>query len=128
MRVSEMYLIKAEAQVNANNLDGAAATLKVLRDARLGTSTSLDSYISQTQAYDAVLKERRLELAFEGHRYLDIKRFKDRLNTGINRDDLDCVSGGNCVMLPSDHRLTLPIPQVELNANPSIVQNPGYAN
>ena len=128
MRVSEMYLIKAEAQVNDNNLDGAAATLKVLRDARLGTSTSLDSYTSQTNAYDAVLKERRLELAFEGHRYLDIKRFKDRLNTGINRNDLDCVSGGNCVMLPSDHRLTLPIPQVELNANPSIVQNPGYAN
>ena len=128
MRVSEMYLIKAEAQVNANNLSGAAATLKELRDARFGSGTALDSYTSQTEAYDAVLNERRLELAFEGHRYLDIKRFKDRLNSGINRDALDCASGGNCVMLPSDHRLTLPIPQVEINANPSIVQNPGYGN
>lgn len=128
MRVSEMYLIKAEAQVTANDLGGAAATLKQIRDVRLGSNTALDSYSSQTDAYDAVLKERRLELAFEGHRYLDIKRFKDRLNTGINRDPRDCAAGGNCTMLPSDHRLTLPIPQVELNANPTIVQNPGYGN
>jgi hypothetical protein len=128
MRVSEMYLIKAETQVTLNDLDGAAVTLKALRDARFGTSTALDSYATQTAAYNEVLKERRLELAFEGHRYLDIKRFKERLNSGINRDALDCASGGNCVMLPSDHRLTLPIPQVELNANPSIIQNPGYGN
>ena len=128
MRVSEMYLIKAETQVTLNDLDGAAETLKALRDARFGTSTALDSYATQTAAYNEVLKERRLELAFEGHRYLDIKRFKERLNSGINRDALDCASGGNCVMLPSDHRLTLPIPQVELNANPSIIQNPGYGN
>jgi hypothetical protein len=128
MRVSEMYLIKAESQVTGNDLNGAAETLKELRDARFGSSTALDSYSSQAAAYDAVLKERRLELAFEGHRYLDIKRFKNRLNSGINRDALDCASGGNCVMLPSDHRLTLPIPQVELNANSSIIQNPGYAN
>ncbi len=128
MRVSEMYLIKAESQVTGNDLNGAAETLKELRDARFGSSTALDSYSSQAAAYDAVLKERRLELAFEGHRYLDIKRFKTRLNSGINRDALDCASGGNCIMLPSDHRLTLPIPQVELNANSSIIQNPGYAN
>ena len=128
MRVSEMYLIKAEAQVTANNLAGAAATLKQLRDARFAANTALDSYATQTEAYEAVFNERRLELAFEGHRYLDIRRFKTRLNTGINRDARDCASGGNCVMLPSDHRLTLPIPQVEINANPSIVQNPGYGN
>lgn len=128
MRVSEMYLIKAESLVTSNDLIGAAETLKELRDVRLNDNTTLDSYPSQTAAYDAVLKERRLELAFEGHRYLDIKRFKNRLNSGINRDALDCASGGNCIMLPSDHRLTLPIPQVELNANSSIIQNPGYAN
>lgn len=128
MRVSEMYLIKAEAQATNNDLIGAAATLKELRDARFGGSTPLDAYASQTDAYQAVFNERRLELAFEGHRYLDIKRFKNRLNSGINRDALDCAAGGNCTMLPSDHRLTLPIPQVEINANPSIVQNPGYGN
>ena len=126
MRVSEMYLIKAEAQVTANDLDGAAETLKTIRDARFGYNTDIDFYSSQTDAYGAVLNERRLELAFEGHRYLDIKRFKDRLNMGINRDVLDCAVQGNCIMPPSDYRLTLPIPQVELNANPSMVQNPGY--
>ena len=108
---------------NEIRIDQEGDTLTLLID-----QVGFGNKISQTDAYDAVLKERRLELAFEGHRYLDIKRFKDRLNTGINRDPRDCAAGGNCTMLPSDHRLTLPIPQVELNANPTIVQNPGYGN
>jgi hypothetical protein len=68
-----------------------------------------------------------MELAFEGHRYLDIKRNKSILG-GISRNDIDCAQGGNCEMAASDFRLTLPIPQVELNANPNITQNPGYGN
>jgi hypothetical protein len=128
MRVSEMYLIKAETQAKANNLSGAAETLKVLRDARFGAATTLDDYNTLNQALTAVMNERRIELAYEGHRYLDIKRTKDVLNMGIERDDLDCEAGGSCELPPSSFKFTLPIPQVEINSFPSIIQNPGYGN
>lgn len=123
-RVSEMYLIKAEAQARENMLGNAALTLQTLRNARLGTTTPLDAYASMGEAIDAVYEERRLELAFEGFRYLDQKRF----NKGMNRDDLDCEDSGNCVLPASDFKYTLPIPQVEVDANPGITQNPGYNN
>lgn len=126
MRVSEMYLIKAEAQARSNDLAGAAATLKELRDARFGFGTAVDVYGSSMAAVQAVLAERRLELAYEGWRYRDIKRLRNITNTGIVRDALDCAEGGNCNLDVNDHRFTLPIPQDEINAQPSLTQNPGY--
>lgn len=128
MRVSEMYLLKAELQAKVqSDFSGTAQTLKLLRDARSGGNSDLDEYNSVAEALGAVMSERRMELAFEGHRYLDIKRNKSILG-GISRNDIDCAQGGNCEMAASDFRLTLPIPQVELNANPNITQNPGYGN
>jgi hypothetical protein len=128
MRLSEMYLIKAELQAKAQgDLNGAAQTLKELRDVRFGASTPLASYADAEEAVSDVLSERRKELAFEGFRFLDIKRNKDFLGEGINRlAPLDCPSG-NCTLPPSDFRFTLPIPQTEQNAFPGIQQNPGYA-
>jgi len=128
MRVSEMYLIKAELQVKVqNDLEGAALTLKSIRDARTGTSTALVTYANPTLALADVMNERRMELAFEGQRYLDIKRNKALLG-GITRNAIDCASGGSCELGASDYRFTLPIPQVEINAFPGITQNPGYSN
>ncbi|WP_179344092.1 RagB/SusD family nutrient uptake outer membrane protein [Winogradskyella ursingii] len=126
MRVSEMYLLKAELQVKAqNNLPGAALTLKQLRDARNGADTPLATYANSTEALADVMNERRMELAYEGARFLDIKRNKSILG-GISRNPIDCAQGGACELPASDYRFTLPIPQVEVNANPSITQNPGY--
>ncbi|MGS2727718.1 RagB/SusD family nutrient uptake outer membrane protein [Psychroserpens sp. BH13MA-6] len=128
MRVAEMHLIKAEAQALSGDFEDCAITLKGIRDARLGTSTDLDVYTGVAQAASAVLLERRKELAFEGQRYLDIKRLRNVVGQGIVRAEIDCQNGGNCVLPISDQRFTLPIPQVELNANPGITQNPGYGN
>jgi len=127
MRVSEMYLIKAEAQAQTNDFSGAAATLKLLRDARFGFNTTLDSYANKSEALTNVLQERRIELAFEGHRFLDLKRLNPDLNIGIQRDPLDCPTG-NCTLTPNDYRFTLPIPSFELDAQPQLTQNPGYNN
>ena len=71
-------------------------------------------------------EERRKELAFEGHRYLDLKRLKSVTNVGISRDAIDCVGGGSCLLPVNDFRFTLPIPQSEINAQPSLQQNPDY--
>jgi starch-binding outer membrane protein, SusD/RagB family len=122
-RVSEMYLIKAEAEMRSSMLEESKATLKELRDARFGMETAIPSYSSLNEGLDFLLEERRIELAFEGHRYLDLKR----LNRDLVRAQADCGNLDNACEIPSsDKRFTLPIPLFEMNANPLMVQNPGY--
>jgi hypothetical protein len=127
-RASEMYLIRAEAAVAQGNLELAAELIQDIHDARFGTTTDLPSYASATEAYAAILTERRVELAFEGHRYLDLKRLGSRANQGVLKDAIDCAFNGACTLSASDYRFTLPLPIVEFNANPGLreQQNPGY--
>ena len=126
-RVSEMYLIKAEAEVGLTQLTDAGTTLKTLRDARYSTVQPTPNYASQADGYKDVLLERRRELCFEGHRYIDIKRLGAVANVTFDRYFRDCGLNNSCTP-PSanDHRLTLPIPFQEINVNPTIVQNPNY--
>jgi hypothetical protein len=127
-RSSEMYLIRAEAAVAQGSLGEAAELIKEIRDARFGTDTALPSYGSATQAYAAILDERRVELAFEGHRYLDLKRMGSRASQGVLKDAIDCAFNGACTLSADDYRFTMPLPIVEFNANPGLreQQNPGY--
>lgn len=127
IRSSEMKLIAAESKARTNDLAGAAQAIKELRDARFGSSQPLPTYNNLNQALTDILQERRLELAFEGQRFLDIKRIGADINTGINRNEADCSSfSAPCGLPRQDYRFTLPIPQLELNANPNITQNTGY--
>ncbi|MFK7061181.1 RagB/SusD family nutrient uptake outer membrane protein [Flavobacterium oreochromis] len=132
-RLSEIYLIKAECLANKGNLNGAdnsvAAILKQIRDKRsYAGARPLPVYANETESWADILLERRLELCFEGHRYIDIKRLGRKANLTIDRDPLDCdtYSLNECSMSVTDSRFTLPIPINELNANPNIQQNSGY--
>jgi hypothetical protein len=127
-RVSEMYLIRAEAAAANGDLAGAANFIKQVRDARFGAEQPAPVFTSQQEAFAGVLEERRVELAFEGHRWLDLKRLGAEANAQIDRDPLDCEITGACTLPVDDYRFTLPIPLVEINANPVIAeqQNPGY--
>ncbi|MDO5978758.1 RagB/SusD family nutrient uptake outer membrane protein [Flavivirga spongiicola] len=134
-RSSEMLLILAEAAADGGNINGAAnstsAYIKQLRDARFTTVQPLPTYANETEAFAAILNERRIELAFEGHRFHDLKRLGVRANQDVLRDPLDCNAigvNGACSLPATDHRFTLPIPQAELIANPNIreQQNSGY--
>ena len=127
-RASEMYLIRAEAAVDQGNLGLAADLIQDIRDARLGTTGTAPSFGSATEAYAAILDERRVELAYEGHRYFDLKRLGSRANRGVLKDPVDCAFNGACSLSADDYRFTLPLPIVEFNANPGLreQQNPGY--
>ncbi len=131
-RASEMLLIRAEAYADAGTFNGAtnsaAALLKQLRDARFGTDTPLPVFGNQQEAFGAILDERRIELAFEGHRYKDLKRLGTRASRGVSKDAIDCAFNGACTLSADDFRFTLPLPIVEFNANPGLreQQNPGY--
>lgn len=126
-RISEMYLIKAEALVATGDLSGAAAAVKTVRDAR-SNRVSVLSYADATAAYKDILKERRIEFMAEGFRFLDLKRLGGIANEGILRDPVDCAVNGACSLQVTDYRFALPIPTVESNPNGAILstQNPGY--
>ena len=125
IRMSEMYMIKAEAEVNAGQLLTAATTLKFFLDRRFSTPQTLPVFGNATAAWKFILNQRRIEFAFEGYRFIDIKRIGALADETINRHPLDC-QGPNCTLPVTDYRFALPVPTTELNANPTIIQNPGY--
>ena len=122
-RTGEMYLIRAEAKAQ-NDLAGATADINALRAARITAYVNIATYASKDLAIADILQERFKELAFEGHRFWDLRR----LNQPVTRLVSDAPTT-NAVTLPaSNFRFLLPIPNAEINANPLMKQNPGYAN
>jgi len=119
MRFSEVLLIYAEALSEANNGPNNEAFLALNRvHTRAGLNVL--SGLSKSQFKDAILLERRLELCFEGHRWFDLAR-TNRL--------LDAVKSENSFSRNPTIQLfnaLFPIPQREKDANPSLIQNPGY--
>lgn len=131
-RASEIYFIKAECLVRSGDLPGAANLIQQVRQARnyvVGGVVPTPVYGSAAAAFADILTERRKELAFEGHRYIDLKRLG--ADAGVSGTDRDAVDGDNSSatsplnILLGDYRFTLPIPQDEININP-IQQNDGY--
>lgn len=131
-RNSEMVLILAECEVGSAtpNLAAAATLVRSIRTARTFALPlpALPVYANAQAAWADILLERRKELAYEGHRYLDIKRLAALAgNQGITRDNTDDdILDQPLTLALSDYRFTLPIPQLEVAGNVSIQQNPGY--
>lgn len=121
-RTGEMYLIRAEARAELNDLTGAAADLNTLRDARINGYTAA-SFSSKGDLITAIMNERFRELAYEGHRFFDAKR----RNLPIIRLAVD-AQNNKTVLESGNFRFLLPIPNSEIQANPLMVQNPGYTN
>lgn len=128
IRLSEMYMIMAEASIAEDNLTAAANYVHAVRQARATEgSVAVPSYAGATEAWADVLKERRIELFAEGHRYVDLRRLGAKANVSIDRDVRDNELPSEATTLPiTDHRFTLPIPYAETSVNPNAVQNPGY--
>jgi hypothetical protein len=130
-RSSEMVFIKAEALASTGDLPGVAAELQLINNARFGVGAPVIAVPADTQAaWAEILKQRRIELCYEGHRYLDLKRLGTKAGVSIQRDPADCAINGACSLETTDHRFTMPIPSSETSANPAIrpQQNPGYTN
>lgn len=112
VRLAEMYLNRAEARAKKTTPDalGALSDLNAIRTrAGLGALAGLTG----TSLTDAIDTERRLELAFEGHRWFDLKRTGKAIATlGIPNND--------------PNFLLLPVPKRERDVNANLRQNPGY--
>lgn len=128
LRSSEMLLILAEARAEAGDAPGVAGLIDTLRDARFGSDQPTPSYANVTEAWGAIVDESRLEFAFEGRRYVDLRRLGSLGNRGIDRANMDCAPFAACDLQLSDYRFNWPIPLNEFNGNPGLraQQNPGY--
>jgi len=119
-RLSEQYLIRAEARAQQDNLIGAINDLNMIR-ARAGLSNT--NAETQPDLISAILHERQVELFTEwGHRWLDLKR------TGTI-DAIMGTVGGVCAAKGGNwntNQQLYPIPQSEIQNDPNLVQNPGY--
>ncbi|WP_315819468.1 RagB/SusD family nutrient uptake outer membrane protein [Paraflavitalea speifideaquila] len=85
----------------------------------LGPKTAVDA----ATARQVIATERRLELAFEGHRWYDL------LRTGKALEVMNAQKDGNGQNLNYNvqpYRLLYPIPQAQLDLNPYLRQNPNY--
>ena len=124
-RYADLLLLKAEALISKGDFSGAAAIINQTRN-RAGLGNLPSSATSSRDAIlNAYLKERRLELAFEGQRWFDLVRLdkvEEVMNAVYAKDE-----GRPAQVYPFDKlSYKLPIPQDVIDQNPNLVQNPGY--
>lgn len=119
-RLSEMYLIRAEARCALGILDGAESDLKALIARATGRNASeIDLAWSTANELDSLInEERQKELCFEGHRFFDIaRRHEDLIRDGSTTSTVSRLEY-------PDNRFVLQIPYVEIDANHDMQQNP----
>ena len=122
LRSSEVLLSRAEAYAELNLLPLANADLNALRAARI-TGYVPVNITDKAALIDAIMVERYKELCYEGQRYFDLKR--RNLPIVRNLSDVANVAGIQ-TMQPTNDKYILPIPQQEMLANPTLLQNTGY--
>ena len=116
-RYADVLLMKAEALNEMGQTSEAATPLNIVRR-RAGLPDV--SGLSQDQMRERIIHERRMELAFEGHRWFDLIRLG-----GDGQYAIDFLRSIGKTNVTRD-RLLFPIPQTEMDANPLMTQNPGY--
>ncbi|WP_338408239.1 RagB/SusD family nutrient uptake outer membrane protein [uncultured Flavobacterium sp.] len=151
IRYAEVLLNMSEAYARKStpDLTNALAKLNLVRNRSLA-SPSTQAYTSgvlstPTLMVNAILKERRIEFVMEGLRWGDIHRLQHETIGGVSGIPAKLANGtpsaasftlgtpysgalGTTAVPYSDYRFLWPIPQVEVDANPTLaaVQNPGY--
>lgn len=121
-RLAEIYLIKAEAMNELGQTDAAMALINSSTRARAFPTIPhpIPLGLSQAAARDTILRERLFELTAEGKRRQDLIR-------------IPTATGAPSYTLPWSYKaaspaykILFPIPQIQIDNNPLLKQNPGY--
>jgi len=118
LRVGEMYLNAAESAWNEQDYDAAADYLLDLQKARFTAAgyTQKEAAVqamTPAELLEEIYVERQRELAFEGHRWFDLRRTTQPRIEKI-------LKGETFVLEEGDARYTIPIPAAAIEANPSL--------
>ena len=126
LRTAEVLLNRAEAHYRNSNQIAALADLNLLKSNRI--TGYINASLSGQALLDEILLQRRLELAFEGDRFWDLKRRNVPVQRSTFGDRADGT--GTTYIFPTlaagDFKFNFPIPQSEINFNKSLKQVPGY--
>ncbi|GAB3276785.1 RagB/SusD family nutrient uptake outer membrane protein [Larkinella harenae] len=124
MRYADVLLMYAEAKNEADGPDASIYDALNKIRARPGVNmppVNRSRYTTKETLRDFIRHERRVELALEGHRYFDIKRW------GIAHQKLPTlVNPGGVRLVFEQKHYRFPFPQGELDNNPLLKQNAGY--
>jgi hypothetical protein len=131
-RLSEMYLIKAEALNEQGSTAAARTELAAVHNLR-DPATPVPAGMTQAEMRTAILRERLLEFAAEGKRRTDLVRHGRFLTWTESSLNGVCGTTGVCTGqsrpgLPdrADRLILFPVPTTQIGSNPLLVQNPGY--
>ena len=134
-RLAEMYLNRAEAYAKKGNEGQALADVNEIRSHRGLEDALYNNVPAGSTLLDLVLNERRVELAFEGHRSMDVYRNKQKMYReywgyhikGLNSNDIDLSNPPtgyeNLVVDWTNPRVIYYIPVDEILANNLCIQN-----
>lgn len=130
IRSAEVLLSRAESYYRSGNEADALANLVLLKKNRYKVYTEeTATELSGSTLLEEIYKQRRLELAFEGDRFFDLKRRNLPIERDGTKGDLADGTGIPYVFLSlpaGDYKFQLPFPSSEINFNENLKQNPGY--
>lgn len=125
MRLAEIYLLHAEALAMQGNFsadNGATYYVNLVRDrAKL---PRVEAPADQESMIDIILKERRLELSFEGFRFFDLVRHGRAKEVHDRMPQEDSYWQTRYPL--TEETILMPVPASEIDKNPELTQNPGY--
>lgn len=130
IRYADALLMYAEALNEGGQTDKALGYLNRIRERAFNSADFNYAALSQQDFRTAVWKERRLELAFEGHRWFDLVRtgrFVEVMKAhGMTEAGLAESNKTEISANVSERHTLYPIPQREIDLNKKLTQNPGF--
>jgi starch-binding outer membrane protein, SusD/RagB family len=130
LRLGDVLLMLAEAYNETGQLDKAVTELNKVRARSsmpgLNSGLAVLAVSSKEQMMQRIIRERAVELAGEGHRYFDLKRWGllEQCTAGVIEKS---IVGDNLLTRTFQERHVLwPIPAQEIEVNPALTQNPGW--
>lgn len=124
LRFGDIILLKAEALNELGQTAAAVAEVNKIRNRVSLANLTAAQQSSQEILRNVILKERRLELFLEGHRWDDLVRNNQLISTMNNLVEIDLRNGNPVNYNMTEAKILLPIPQQELDRNPALTQNP----
>lgn len=123
--LNDLVLIR-KAEIAFNSIeatyysDPIAARTALVSWVNANRDTGYSTIATGADILTEILKQRRIEFAFEGYRFMDLKRNDLGWSKGLN------YKGNTPTVSINDNIQCLPIPNGEMNTNPKMKQNPGY--
>jgi len=129
IRYADVLLLKAEAVLQSGGSTAEAIGLinQVRARARAGGAGPADlstAETNKTTIMQWIMDERFRELAGEGHRWFDLRRWHMAGYITLNNAFFDSVAPGDMEFKVTN--ILFPIPTSETDVNPNVIQNPGY--